>query len=305
MARAARAFLMTQTLVIVNPVAGRGRAARAEPAIARLFQRAGHAAEFTRSKSSADACEQARQAAQRGIPQVAALGGDGMFHHVVEGLVGSNAVAGFFPAGNGNDIADGLEIPNDAVQAAECFLKARARAIDLVRVRFADGKVAHFAGAGGMGLDAEAAYEANTRFCKWPGVTRYLAGAFKTFAKNPCFELRANIGGEEWSGKAILAAVANAPRYGSGIRIAPGAKMDDGKLSVVIVEEVGWLRLVHGLGILLTGGELKFKEVKRFEAGRVSLRANRAIKIHGDGEILGDTAAEFEILPGALQVKAT
>ena len=34
-----------------------------------------------------------------------ALGGDGAFHHLVEGIRGTDVVAGFFPAGNGNDIA--------------------------------------------------------------------------------------------------------------------------------------------------------------------------------------------------------
>ena len=295
---------MTETLVIVNPVAGGGRAARAESAIARLFASRSCACKFTHSLSSDDACEQARLAARQGMKHVAALGGDGMFHHVVEGLLGSESIAGFFPAGNGNDIAEGLGIPDDPVRAAELFLQAAPRPVDVVRVRFADARVAHFIGAGGMGLDAEAALEANTRFRNWPGVLRYLAGALWTFAHQPSFELRAEIDGAPWAGKAILAAVANAPCYGSGIRIAPDAKMDDGRLNAVLVEEVGWLRLMHGLAILLTSGNLKFKEVKRFAATRVRLEANRKVKIHGDGELLGESPAEFEILPGAIRVKA-
>lgn len=295
---------MTETLVIVNPVAGGGRAARAENKIARLFAGRGHSFEIVRSRSSEDARGQACQAAEQKVRHVVALGGDGMFHHVVEGLLGSESIAGFFPGGNGNDIAAGLGIPNDPVRAAELFLDAVPRPIDVVRVRFGDGHIAHFVGAGGMGLDAEAALQANTRFRAWPGVLRYLAGAFWTFAHEPAFDLLGEIDGKRWSGKTILAAIANAPCYGSGIRIAPEAKMNDGRLNAVLVEEVGWLRLVYGLGMLLTSGNLKLKEVKRFEARCVRLTASQSVKIHGDGELLGDSPAEFEILPAAIAVKA-
>lgn len=294
---------MTETLVIVNPAAGRGRAARAERKIADLFVSRGHSAEFVRSQSGDDARHLASRAARQGYRCVAALGGDGTFHHVVNGILGTDCIAAFFPAGGGNDIAEGLGIPDDPVQAVELFLKVEARPIDVVAVRFADGCSTHYIGAGGIGLDAEAALQANTRFRRWPGIMRYIAGAFWTFAQEASFELRAEIDGFLWSGKALLAAVANSPCYGSGIRIAPNARMDDGALSVVLVEQVGWVRLTHGLAILVMDGELKFKEVKRFSARRVRLEANRRVRIHGDGEQLGVSPAEFEVLPGAIRVK--
>ena len=77
-----------------------------------------------------------------------ALGGDGAFHHLVEGIRGTDVLAGFFPAGNGNDIARSLEIPLDPVEAANSFLRGQPRSVDLVRVRFSDGGVAS-RGAGG------------------------------------------------------------------------------------------------------------------------------------------------------------
>lgn len=290
--------------MVVNPAAGRGRAARAESEIARLLADHGHSAQFVHSKSSGDAREQARCAALQGFPCVAALGGDGLFHHVVNGIVGTDCVAAFFPAGNGDDIAEGLGIPDDPIQAAELFLRTAPRSVDVVRVRFADGRGTYFVGAGGMGLDAEAALQANTRFRRWPGVLRYLAGALWTFGHESSFSLHAEIDGATWSGKAILAAVANSPCYGSGIRIAPEARMDDGVLNIVLVEEVGWLRLLHGLAILVTNRELKFEEIKRFPARRVRLEANRNVRVHGDGEQLGESPVEFEILPKAIRVKA-
>jgi diacylglycerol kinase (ATP) len=296
--------LRSDTLIIVNPVSGGGRALRAEPLVASYFAAQGRSVQFVHSRSSEDIREQASRAAGEGYRYVVTLGGDGAFHHLVEGILGSDAIAGFFPAGNGNDIARDLGIPGDAVSAAEVFLKSRPRAVDLIRVRFSDGDTAHFMGAGGMGLDAEAAHLANTRFKSWPGVTRYLAGTVWTFFRETAFELSAEMDGTRWAGRALFAAVANATSYGSGVRIAPDAKMDDGFLDVVLVGEVKWKRLVEAIPIVLTTGDLRFEEVKRFRTRRVVLRADRAVMVHGDGELLGESPAEFEVVPGAIRVMA-
>src|SRR5579863_6942868 len=291
------------TLVIVNPASGGGRALRAEAEVASLLAARGCHARFVHSKSSDDIREQAARAACDGFRNVVALGGDGAFHHLVEGIRGTEVVAGFIPAGNGNDIARALGIPCDPVTAADAFLRGEPRAMDLVRVRFGDGRVAHYMGAGGMGLDAEAAHLANTRFRAWPGVTRYLAGAFTIFFREPLLDVSVEMDSASWAGRALFVAVANATSYGSGVRIAPQAQMDDGLLDVVIVGDVGLLRLLEAIPIVLTSGDLRgFPEVTRCRCRRIALRADRAARVHGDGEAVGVAPAEFEVLPGAIRV---
>ncbi len=91
--------MKTETLVIVNPSAGGGRALRAEPNVAKLLKLRGHNADFSYSKSSEDLREQAARAALAGYRYVVALGGDGAFHHLIEGVHGTQAIAGsFLPA---------------------------------------------------------------------------------------------------------------------------------------------------------------------------------------------------------------
>ena len=296
--------MKADTLVIVNPVAGGGRALRSSVAVADYFAEQGQNVEFSESRSSHDLREQAARATATGFQYVIALGGDGAFHHLVEGLRGTGAIAGLLPAGNGNDIARALGIPLDPLRAADAFLRSAPRTIDLVRMSVAGKGTAYFVGAGGMGLDAEAAHLANTKFKRWPGVTRYLAGAFSAFFAGNAFELTAEMDATSWSGRALLAVVANAPCYGSGVRIAPDAKMDDGWLDVVLVGEIPWTRLVEAIPILLTSGDLRFKEVERFRCRRVKLEADRCVMVHGDGEILGGSPAEFEVVPGAIRVMA-
>lgn len=293
----------TETLVIVNPAAGGGRALRAEARVAKLLRMRGYAADFAHSKSSADLREQAERGAREGYRYVVALGGDGAFHHLVEAIQGTETAAGFFPAGNGNDIAADLGIPADPLDAAEAFLKSAPRAIDLIRARFGDGRTAHYIGAGGMGLDAEAAHLANTKFKRLPGVTRYLAGALWEFFHGGSIGLQAEIDGVAWDGRALFVAVANSTRYGSGIRIAPEAKMDDGWMDVALVQEVRWSRLVEAIPIVLTSGDLRgFPEVRRYRCKRIVLQTEGPAKVHGDGELLGETPVELTVLPQAVRV---
>jgi diacylglycerol kinase (ATP) len=290
--------------VIVNPAAGRGRAERGKATVAEYMTSRGRRVEFCESQNSEDVREQAAEAARAGYPYVVALGGDGTFHHLVEGIQGTGSVAGLIPAGNGNDIARALEIPADPIRAADAFLHSSPRTIDLIRARFAGGRVALSVCAAGMGLDAEAADLANTRFSGWPGATRYLAGALWTYCQGATFKLSAEIDGQEWNGRALLAVVANAAEYGAGVRIAPAAKIDDGLLDVVLVRDLVWTRLLEAIPIVLTSGDLRFREVERFRCQRVKLDADRNVKVHGDGEALGESPVEFDVMPSAIRVMA-
>lgn len=294
--------MKADTLVLVNPAAGGGRASLRYTAVRDYFSARRRAFEFSESLSSDDLRSQAARAAADGFRFVAALGGDGAVHYVVEGLLGTRAIAGILPAGNGNDIARSLGIPLDPVRAADAFLRSQQRAIDVVRLRFANDRILHFVGAGGAGLDAEAANRANTVFKKYPGVTRYLAAAVAAFCDGATFELCAEIDGQIWSGRVLLAAIANGYYYGSGIRIAPEAKMDDGWLDVLLVRDLPWSRFFEAIPILLTSGNLRFPEIERFRCRRLRIETDRPVKIHGDGELLGESPAEFAVMPKAIRV---
>jgi len=53
---------------------------------------------------------------------------------------------------------------------------------------------------------------------------------------------------------------------------------------------------------LMGSGELRTSRVKRWQAQRVRLTTSKPCPFHGDGEILGSTPVEIEVLPGAIQV---
>jgi len=88
------------------------------------------------------------------------------------------------------------------------------------------------------------------------------------------------------------------------VRIAPEARLDDGWLDVVLVRQLSWLRLVEAIPLLLQSGDLRWPEIRRYRARHVVLRTDRPAPFHGDGEILGQSPVEIEVLPGVLRVVA-
>jgi len=310
MALPADSRLKEKTLVIVNPVAGGGRALRAEPLVADYFRQQGLQADFTHSQSSEDAGRRAAEAVASGYTCIVVLGGDGAFHHIVNGALpdargAAEPLLGLLPAGNGNDIATGLGIPEDPIAAARTLLTAPVRRVDVLRARFADGQTHLYVGAGGMGLDAEAARLVHSRFRRLPGALRYGAAGLVVLRNFPPLEITAEMDSQSWRGRVLFAAVANAPAYGAGVRVAPDAVMDDGWLDVVLVGEMPWFEVVDALvEILRRDSRLEREAILRFRARRVTLRADRAALFHGDGEVLGASPVEVEVLPGALRIVA-
>jgi diacylglycerol kinase (ATP) len=292
-------------LVLANPSAGGGRAGKVCAGIADLFAKLGVHQDMEMARSRQDLQGRARGAAAAGYAIVVALGGDGTFHDVVGATLGQDISLGFLPAGSGKDIAAGLGIPRDVFEAVRSLVRSRPRKMDVARMRFeSDAREASYAGAGGLGLDAEAAKLVNTKLRWLPGRTRYAAGALLAWRKFRPVELYAEMDGKIWKGRVMLAAIANAPSYGAGLRIAPGARMDDGLLDVTIVGEMPLARLMEALPLVFGAGEWRWDGVWRFRARRVRLAAEPKAAFQGDGEILGESPLEAEALAGAIRVFA-
>jgi len=290
--------------VLVNPASGGGAALRVQPVMEDYFRGQNFPADF-RSTTSAEHMRQlAANAAAQGYSCVAALGGDGAFHFVLTGAFGTGVAIACLPAGSGNDIAMGLGIPLDPMDAAHLLVHGAPRAVDVLRLRFSGGQTQLMIGAGGMGLDAEANQLATGRFRRVPGLLKYVTAALAALTTSQPLRVTAQIDDTSWQGPLLLAAVANCPSYGAGFRIAPAARMDDGWMDLTFVEDLPWFRVLEAILVLLRDGDLRWPQVRRFRARRVRLSADRRSPFHGDGEILGEAPVEIEVLPGAVRVIA-
>jgi diacylglycerol kinase (ATP) len=294
-------------IVFVNSVAGGGRARLCLARIQKLFESFRVHARFVMTNSAAELELFAQNAISQGQRVLFAMGGDGTFQALVNAAFGADALLGLLPVGGGNDFAAALGLPDDPVKAGEATLRGNPRSVDLVKVRSAEGLTRLYAGGGGIGLDAEAAHYASGVYRRFPGRWRYLAAALRALAGYVPLEVRIDFPENDflsWEGQALLAAVLNSPTYGAGLRLAPGATLVDGSLHVVLIENIGTLGAMRLLPRLMTSGELRTSHVKRWKVSKVRLTTPKPRLFHGDGEILGTTPVEMEVLPRAVRVLA-
>lgn len=292
-------------VVYVNPAAGGGRARSCLPRIRKVFEAASVPADFISVGCGKNFESNALAAVKSGKRLFFALGGDGTFQELVNATYGSDVVLGVLPAGGGNDFAAALRLPEDPVAAAQAILRGRPMRVDLARARTADGRVRLYLGGGGVGIDAEAARHANGTFRRLPGRFRYVASALWAFSGHRAIGVRAEFPGSDlplMEVDALLAAVLNTPTYGSGIRLAPDARLDDGRLDAVIVEDLSACQVLKILPRLLKSGELRTPHLKRLRVQAVKFTTEPPSVFHGDGEILGPTPVEVEVVPQAVRV---
>jgi diacylglycerol kinase (ATP) len=294
-------------LVLVNPAAGGGRVQAYLPRIRRLLESLGISAQFAMTSSLGELELAARNASSQRQRLLLAMGGDGTFQALANGVFGADVIVGVLPTGGGNDFATALGIPNDTVKATEAVLRGLPRHVDLVKVRTADGRERLYVGGGGVGLDAEAARYASGRYRRLPGRFRYIAAALRALAEHQPLDVRLEFPGVDLpsvEASSLLTGVLNTPTYGAGLRLAPEAMIDDGLFQVVLIEDLSTLEVLKLLPRLMSTGDLRTSRVRRWSVRRARLTTDRPCLFHGDGEILGKTPVEVEIVPRAIQVLA-
>jgi diacylglycerol kinase (ATP) len=257
---------------------------------------------------------------------VLVFGGDGTVHRHLGQLVRLGLPVLVVPAGSGNDFARslGLRRVRNSLQAWRKFCGCgggvraeNVRAIDLgviVPLENADGTPAphtprYFCCVAGVGLDGEVSQRAN-QLPRWlrghGGYVLSLAPTILSFAPLPMKVSTAQDNGAVWTTRSdqptILAAFANTPVYGGGMKIAPLAKMDDGLLDICVVGGVDPFKLFCMFPTVYGGGHLKIAEVSYSQAERVRVETEGPLDIYADGEFVCQTPVEIGVQRGALRV---
>lgn len=263
------------------------------------------------------------------------FGGDGTLHRHLPQLVRLRLPVLIVPRGSGNDFARAIGIGSarEALSAWQTFCAegANRRDVDLGLITqlatqvvgpgsmrlesrgfsyWVPNKSYYFACIGSVGLDAEIARRANElpRWVRSHG--GYALALPTTLAKFKPRQMTIAVGSNaqastfetRHSQPTFLAAFANTPVYGGGMKIAPQARMDDGHLDVCIVKSLKKLKLLSLFPTVYFGRHLKMPEVDYFRAARVQVETEAGANVFADGEYVCRTPIEVGIAPKALRV---
>ncbi len=306
-------------LIIVNPASAGGATGDAWPGVASAVRRhfGPFAVAFTRA--GGEASEIAEREARAGRRFVIACGGDGTISEVANGILraGSGAELGLLPSGTGGDFRRTVGVPARTADAASLLRTGETRLMDAGRVRFVNARGEEesrfFVNVASFGMGGDVINRVKSRSGLPAGAARLLGGkasfaaaamqAALTFEK-PAVRISLD-GGAESRMTVANFCVANARYFGGGMKIAPNAKVDDGRFDVVAVGDVSALTVLANSYRLYLGIHLGMQEVRHALAQRVRAEPATvgAVKLELDGELVGRLPAEFEILPGAIRVR--
>jgi YegS/Rv2252/BmrU family lipid kinase len=289
--------------VIINPVSGTGGrpaiAARRLAIAAAELRARGVDCEPVFTEAHGHARELAASMVARGVSLVVAWGGDGTINEIGSVLAFGPASLAIVPSGSGNGLARELGIPLDASRAFDIAFGACERVMDAGEL---DGRL--FFNVAGIGLDARVAHEFAVNGLVRRGFARYLEITIRELFTYEADEHTIVIDGDVVRTRALMIAIANARQYGNRATIAPRARIDDGRLDVVAVQDRSpWAALVQ-MPKLFTGRVDRVPGVVMRTAQHVEVTCSRPVIYHVDGEpFVGGASVEARVHPRALRVR--
>jgi YegS/Rv2252/BmrU family lipid kinase len=300
------------TLAIVNPRSGAGVTGRRW---ARVFDRLREALgplEVEQTRAPRDAVRIAREAARAGVERLIVAGGDGTTSEVATGVLaaglGERVELGLLPLGSGCDFARGLGVPRDPEVAIENLARGVCRRIDAGRIsyrgRSGEAREAYFLNVASVGVSGLVDELVNQAGKSLGPTLAFVLGSLRAIRRyrSPDATVRVD-GAVVHSGSLTLVAAANGRFFGSGMRIAPDAALDDGLFDVVVVAGLSKPKLVARLPSLYSGAHLRHTGVCVHRGRRVEVDLlSGSSWIDVDGEPLGSPPVTIELLPGSIRL---
>ena len=294
-----------KTLLIVNPAAKRGHGAQAGRHALRVLRAelGVHALDVVNTTEPQHGVRLAADAG--GYDTVIALGGDGVIHEVVNGLMRLPAperpALGVIPVGSGNDYARSLGIPAKLDAALQVLLDAPARPVD---IGCCNGE--YFDETLSFGLDAGVALGT----VAWrgrlhiSGAPLYLVSGIDQMVNHlDTYRFHAVLDGErELDARMVMAAVQLGPTYGGGFRVCPDALLDDGLFDICYASPVKMPRAAVLFLSAKNAHHVDAPEIHFERAAHIRLSFDRRPPVQIDGEPHVADSYDISIHPRALHV---
>jgi diacylglycerol kinase (ATP) len=254
-------------------------------------------------------------AKKEGADAVILFGGDGTVHRHLPQLLESQLPVLVVPRGSGNDFARALNLrtAKNSLTAWRKFVSGagNVRSIDvgIIKTIGPSGETSaehFFATVAGVGIDGEVARRAN-QLPRWlrgnggyvltllPAIFRFAPFLMKIITSG-------NAGPTPDFRRTILAAFANGPCFGGGMKITPQARLDDGRLDVCLIHDIGKFKLFCVFPTVYFGKHLSLQEVEYFQAETVRVETEHPLDVYADGEYVCQTPIEVSLRRNALRV---
>ena len=299
-------------LVIVNPNAGKRNGEKDWHIIEGLLKSKNitYKSLFTQDKHHAITL--AKENITEEYKNIIVVGGDGTLNEVINGIFlqdkfsTTEITLGMINVGTGNDWGRMYDIPQSYKEAIEVIKNNKTFVQDagLVKYNNSEGKQSrYFVNMAGMGFDAQVARRTNEQKEEGKGnAFSYLINIFAALWSHIDKYSEIQIDNHKFKGKIFSMNVGICKYNGNGMKQAPNAIPDDGLFDMTIIKKLGKFKVIKNVKKLYDGSFVKLPEVNTYQGKSISINSNTKIFLEADGESLGHTPFEFEIVPKSIKV---
>jgi YegS/Rv2252/BmrU family lipid kinase len=283
--------------IIINPASGKGASLKALEIVEATLK--ANNAEYTvyNTEKKCHATEIMRELSKTPDTKVIAMGGDGSFNEVLNGIENfENITLGFVPCGSGNDFIKSLGYPKGIKETVELILKGDSAYVDYIDL--GSRRCLNVAGTG-IDVDVLVNFE---KFKMFKGSARYMISLLYTLTHVKWHKLRLTINGESLEREVFMIGVGNGQFIGGGMPVCPNAAVDDDMLNIVVINKMKKTKILPALLKFLKGKHLSMPATEEFNAKEIKIEVLDEGKIETDGEIIDDKILDCRVVPGKLRI---
>jgi len=291
---------VTRIFAVVNAHSGHAEPSRVIEVLRSHLPTGDRDFDVYETRKHEDVAAVVRDALARGLDLIVAAGGDGTVSAVANGLVGSDARLAIVPLGTTNVLARELGVPLGL--DAACALIAGPNATAPVDGMKLDGRC-YFTQIG-VGIDALMIHDTSEPNKRRIGVFAYVLSMVKALAGYRPRRMTVSADGRSIRSRSLQVILANCGTLGaSALRWGPDVRADDGRIEVCIFRPRSPLEYLRIACNFLLGRHGREPRLTYLHASRrIIVKTDAPVPVQGDGEVVGQTPLEVEVIPGAIRV---
>ena len=290
-------------IITVNPHGGKKLGPRLLNRVKPLFESKGIELFVVETTFAGHAKELANQLNITEYDGFIGIGGDGTLHEIINGMLsrhdGRKIPIGIIPGGSGNSYMHDLNL-TDPLKAAKAIINEKTRALDTAKVEV-NHIIKYSNNMIGWGLVTDVGNKAE--HFRWLGTNRYTILSVVEVLRHKSRPATLIMDDKKIEDEFIFIIACNSIHVGKGMKMAPKARLDDGLIDLIVIRSgVSRTRLLQVLPKLFDGSHINEPELEYYQTSQFSLIPETDEILNIDGEIMGSTPIQVNVIPKAFEM---
>lgn len=306
--------MLRQWHVIANLQAGHGRCGQAWPKLQGQIAAELPVSDWSITQERGHAIALTEQAIAQGSRHILAVGGDGTNHEVANGILRQTQLPptaithALLPLGTGNDWAKTHGLPTRPEAALKVIAAGKTRLQDVGRIHYhseGEKRQRYFVNVAGLAYDGYVVRRSMEQTSNRAGRLHYLALIVRCLFEYSLRAAEVTADGQTYRDRFYTINFGIGKYSGNGMQLVPHAVPDKGAFAVTLAGALSKLGVLLNTYRFYNGSIGSHPKVSTFFAQQALVQAcpgELPTLLEADGEFLGETPAEFELLPAALRI---